>query len=215
MKRMAAEGFTLHGSVSGPLAVKEGQLLIFKFRGNVSAVSDDHTTNGGDGKAKAGKTGSSAGGSCDGNSSNNNVKGDSNDSGNRDMTVEGRRLRKDGSSGAFEVVGQAWRSFEKKNDEEGNNFGVLYNSNIKSERVFKVRIVDKYSQKALDCYKGFVQIYTESDKQEWKGTKKTAFAENSLASASSFSAAEEDGTINFERNNSLDAEEGVVEGLSY
>lgn len=164
---MASDGFTAYGCVSEPLAVKEGQVLLFRFRGNVTIVP--------------------SGG---------------------DVGIN--------NADKLKVVGQAWSSYEKNTADDGNDsLKVVYNSHIKSECVFKVRVVDKYSQKALDSYRGFVQIYTENEKKTDKVNKRIAFAENSFASTSSYSCMEENGEEqehNEMEHLAQEDEEDVVEG---
>ena len=132
IKNMATDGFKLYGSVSGALAVKEGQIILLKFRGNVILKNDEEA--------------------------------------NVDENLK--------------VLGQAWRDFEKKS-KKTDSLKIVYNTNIKSESYFKVKVMDKYSQKALNCYKGFLQVYIESEKKTIN-KKRIAFAENSFASTSTY-----------------------------
>ena len=45
---------------------------------------------------------------------------------------------------------------------------IPYNSNIKTRWDFRCSVVDRFAQKAIDCYRGFVQIYAKPDEKTAK-----------------------------------------------
>lgn len=41
-----------------------------------------------------------------------------------------------------------------------------FNSNIRTRWDFKAEVLDRYAQKAIDCYRGFVQIYARTQRKQ-------------------------------------------------
>ena len=49
-----------------------------------------------------------------------------------------------------------------KNDDGQNEIKMIFNSNMKNKVNFEALVKDKFAQKAIDCYRGFVQIFTSA-----------------------------------------------------
>ena len=136
---MADDGYNYGPPISAPVLLREGQEVELKFRTNIGGIKADDKI--------------------------------SNVAGNKEAFREEENVSDKGQLPGFYVNNQIFdlrlqmAKSDRRDSLENQHppIRMVFNSHLRSQIHLRMFVLDKYSQKALDCYRGFVQTFIKNE----------------------------------------------------